>query len=276
MRNHPRLSGSAICSLCLLLLGPSSVTAGDAHTPSRQTPTKRASSPTEAEPPIDRVAANAAFHEGLRAFNLGQWEQAVAGFEKSYKLSGDPALLFNVAQAQRQAGHRKEALIAYKAYLRENPDTPHRALVEAKVRELEVSTGPAKAAAPVKPGVERPPEVWVNPFEPAGPAVAPQEAATEPVAVPSAEPAEAAVPEPARAEEAPLLVGAPPATVPSPGVRVAPPTEAQPAPAAQTGSSSNQWWLWTGIRRRGRGERRDRGDPLDPGYRARRVLPGRS
>ena len=53
-----------------------------------------------------------AYEEALRAFNLGQWDEAVAGFQKSYKLSGDAALLFNVAQAQRQAGHVKEAIIA--------------------------------------------------------------------------------------------------------------------------------------------------------------------
>jgi hypothetical protein len=48
----------------------------------------------------------------------------VAGFQKSYKLSGDAALLFDVAQAQRQAGHVKEAIIAYRAFLREKPETP--------------------------------------------------------------------------------------------------------------------------------------------------------
>jgi hypothetical protein len=208
---------------------------------------KKAASPSDSEPPIDRAAAKAAFHEGLRAFNLGQWDEAIAGFEKSYKLSGDPALLFNVAQAQRMAGHGKEALIAYKAYLRENPDTPHRELVESKIRELEASAEPAEAAIPAKPGADSLPEVWVNPFEPAARAAVPEAAVTEPGAPPSAEAAETAPPEKEPPEVVPLPVAAPPAIVPSPGVQVSLPTESPPAPAAEAGPSSNRWWLWTGI-----------------------------
>jgi len=145
------------------------------------------------------------------------------------------------------AGHRKEALIAYRAYLRENPDTPHRGLVESKIRDLEASAEPAEAAIPAKPGAERPPEVWVNPFEPAAQAAPPEPAAAEPVAPANAEAAATAPPEEPPPQVAPLPASAPPAIVPPPVAPALLPTESQPAPAAQTSPSPNRWWLWTGF-----------------------------
>src|SRR4029079_4228590 len=41
-----------------------------------------------------QAAAHAA-ENGRRAYNLSHWDEAIAGFEKAYQLSGDPALLFN-------------------------------------------------------------------------------------------------------------------------------------------------------------------------------------
>jgi len=129
--------------------------------PLRKTPTSQLSP--------DLVAAKQAYEEALRAFNLGQWDEAVAGFQKSYKLSGDAALLFNVAQAQRQAGHVKEAITAYKAFLREKPGTLRREMIEAKLKELE-SAAEAKTAAakptesPAQP--DRLADTWEDPFAP--------------------------------------------------------------------------------------------------------------
>jgi hypothetical protein len=244
----------ATLAACIALVHARSSAAEGANKPTRQVVAKKATPPLEAQPPIDRVAAKAAFHEGLRAFNLGKWEEAVAAFEQSYKLSGDPALLFNVAQAQRQAGHRKEAVIAYKAYLREIPDTPHRELVEAKIRELEAATVEERAST-AKPSAGGQGEVWVDPFgpgtEPAVPAPAP------------AEPAPAAAPEPVEAGPAvaePIAEPAPaPPAVPLPVAAPLPPPEPPPAtpalvqnegsaaPAVQAGGPWERWWLWTAV-----------------------------
>ncbi|MDV7390329.1 hypothetical protein RZS08_03195, partial [Arthrospira platensis SPKY1] len=43
--------------------------------------------------------AKQAFEAGSREYKLGNYEQAVALFERSYELSERPALLFNIAQA---------------------------------------------------------------------------------------------------------------------------------------------------------------------------------
>lgn len=242
-RSQRRLA--LVCCACMVAFHARFSAAEETKKSSRPATAKKTAPPAEAEPPIDRAAAKVAFYEGLRAFNLGKWDEAVAGFEKSYKLSGDPALLFNVAQAQRQAGHRKEAIIAYKAFLRENPDTPHRDLVESKIRELEANAALVESAAPVEPGEENPPEVWVDPFEPVAQAAAPELAAAS-TTTPSVEAAETAPSEKAAPEVVPLPANAPPVTVPPPMPALLP-TESPPAPVVQTGSASNRWWLWSGI-----------------------------
>ena len=247
-----RLAQLALCVLWLALLaGPSGATELSRKS-ARGAQSKHSPAPAAAETEVDLAAAKAAFKDGLRAFNLGLWEDAIAGFQKSYRLSGDSALLFNVAQAQRQAGHRKEALVAYKAYLRENPDTPHRKLVEAKIRDLEA--GPALAAplpAEAKPEGDRLAGVWEDPFEPEAkaeptPSATPETVKSE-VAAPAVDNAEDSPdgkksPPPA-AVPAPALVPATPTTPPAPLVQ----TENIPASSAAAKPAESRWWLWTGI-----------------------------
>jgi tetratricopeptide (TPR) repeat protein len=90
--------------------------------------------------------ARQAFEDGRRAYNLGQFPEAVAAFETSYRLSGDPTLLFNVAQAHRQAGQLELALTAYRAYLRELPAAANRAYVESKIAELQARVSAIRSA----------------------------------------------------------------------------------------------------------------------------------
>jgi tetratricopeptide (TPR) repeat protein len=220
---------------------------------------------SEAPPPsADLVAAKQAYEEALRAFNLGQWDEAVAGFQKSYKLSGDAALLFNVAQAQRQAGHVKEAIIAYKAFLRERPATPNREMIEAKIKDLETASE-AKTAAQ-KPGAspaqaDRLTGIWEDPFErkpwaPAGPSESPASpVAPGPAAPPSASPVPPEPSAPPAAAPAQLPVAAPVLASPVPPADK--PAAAQAAldlgqkPASEESAaasgSGTRWWLWTGI-----------------------------
>jgi hypothetical protein len=107
--------------------------------------------PLRAEPA--NQSARQAFVDGQRAYDLGHWDEAIRAFENSYRLSGDPVLLFNLAQAHRQAGHTREALTTYRAYLRGRPEASNRAQVETRIGELEarLATTPADvvpAAAP--------------------------------------------------------------------------------------------------------------------------------
>ena len=202
--------------------------------PVRKTPTP--------QPRPDLVAAKQAYEEALRAFNLGQWDEAVAGFQKSYKLSGDAALLFNVAQAQRQAGHVKEAIIAYKAFLREKPETPRREMIEAKLKELESATEAKTAVA--KPRESPAPtdqltDTWEDPFAPKpGTLPAPTDshapttgskAQALPSSAPTSTAAELPVPGESRPAETPVALPVAPST---PGLVETPPAP----PSASPGS----------------------------------------
>lgn len=66
----------------------------------------------------DARAAREHTSRATAAYNLGHYDEASGEFEAAYRLIQDPALLFNVAQAHRLAGHDDKALTAYKAYLR--------------------------------------------------------------------------------------------------------------------------------------------------------------
>jgi tetratricopeptide (TPR) repeat protein len=122
----------------------------------------------------DREAARQAAESGRRSYNLGQWPEAITEFAKAYRLSGDAALLFNLAQAHRRAGHAAEAVSFYKAFLREQPMSENREVAEKQLSELSAKTG-----------VQQPPPV-VEPVDPAAaPAVA--IAASSPVRPPAAQ-----------------------------------------------------------------------------------------
>jgi tetratricopeptide (TPR) repeat protein len=96
-----------------------------------------------------QAEARQSYEAARRAYNLGQWEDAIAGFEKAYKLSGETILLFDRAQALRQANRLPEALAGYRAYLREDPNAANRESVDARIRELEARA--THAPAPEKP-----------------------------------------------------------------------------------------------------------------------------
>lgn len=116
--------------------------------------------PAAADPPRseDTAEAKTLFDAGSRAFDLGQYDQAIDHFEKAYRLSGAPALLLNIAQAHRLAGHCGEAARFYKRFLEKNPKTTRRAEIEARRAEMEACEARRgdEKPEPGPPG-ERPP-----------------------------------------------------------------------------------------------------------------------
>lgn len=75
---------------------------GEATEPAQpnETAGDEAAEPAEPEPPSDRDKAAAAFREGTRFYELGRYEEALAKFEEAWQLAPEPALLFNMGQAQ--------------------------------------------------------------------------------------------------------------------------------------------------------------------------------
>ena len=102
--------------------------------------------PTEAE------AAEARVHyaQASRAYDLAEYEAALGEFKEAYRITGDPAFLFNIAQCHRKLGHPADAITFYKTYLRRAPNTPHRPEVEKFIVDLDKDPAfrPASATPP--------------------------------------------------------------------------------------------------------------------------------
>jgi tetratricopeptide (TPR) repeat protein len=97
----------------------------------------------------DLDAAREHYQKGKRAYDIGHFAEAASEYELAYTAKDDPALLFNLGQAHRLAGNRAEAIIAYRAYLRNAPDAPNRAEVEQLIHNLQATPNGAPTGAPV-------------------------------------------------------------------------------------------------------------------------------
>src|SRR5436190_1390693 len=68
-----------------------------------------------------------------RSYKIGEYEQALKGFQEVYKESGEPAALLNVAQCLRFLGRYEEAVRSYSFYLGEVPKSPYRDDLRQKI-----------------------------------------------------------------------------------------------------------------------------------------------
>jgi tetratricopeptide (TPR) repeat protein len=132
----------------------------------------------------DRVEAREHYQKGTKAFDLGLYDVAIKEYMAAYEFKDDPALLYNIAQAHRLAGHATEALRFYRRFLIKAPNNPHRDEVEQKIAELQKLVDQQNRTQSL------PPESTIKPTNPAE-AATPAGEAAPPVATPSAAPAEA-------------------------------------------------------------------------------------
>lgn len=124
-----------------------------ASAPAHPTPAHR----THAQPD----AAEAAYREGRRLYDLHEWDAAIERFKEAYRLRSDPASLFNIAQSYRLKGDCRESSSFYKTYRRNFPTASNIAKVDRFIADLEPcakATGPRqgdpRSGAP-KPGDAR-------------------------------------------------------------------------------------------------------------------------
>jgi tetratricopeptide (TPR) repeat protein len=147
----------------------------------------RAEEPTNETERTQRSKAH--FDRGRAAFNLGEYEEAVREWEEGYKWRPLPLFLYNMAEAEKRAGHLERALERYKRYLVVSPRAPERKSVEKTIASLEkqiAAKPPEKPPEPVvvQPPVEKPPEpVVVQPPVEKPPEPAPVEKPVEPPVV---------------------------------------------------------------------------------------------
>jgi tetratricopeptide (TPR) repeat protein len=111
----------------------------------------------------DLAASKAAFVEGKRLYNLGEFRQALAKFRQAYMKYDAPALLYNIAQCHLQLGEKREALNFYRRYLQNTANAPDRAEVQRQVAQLERELGGKpvviKPSVPAEPPPAAPPVV---------------------------------------------------------------------------------------------------------------------
>lgn len=99
--------------------------------------------PATAEPRAETLYA-----EGQAAYDRADYAAAIESWSESYRISGAPGLLFNLAQAQRLSGDCPTALSTYREFLTADADDAseqHR-LAEDLARELDATCDEPPAA----------------------------------------------------------------------------------------------------------------------------------
>lgn len=111
----------------------------------------------------NRQVARAAYQEGTRQFEIGDYQAALAAFKKAYLAYDDPAFLFNMAQCYRLLNDKQEAVRTYRVYLRKVPNAPNRADIEQIINALDQAIAEEKRASSMPPTESQPPATRPEP-----------------------------------------------------------------------------------------------------------------
>jgi tetratricopeptide (TPR) repeat protein len=126
------------------------------------------------------------YQRATRAYDLQKYPEAIDEYQKAYEISGDPPMLYNIAQAYRLANQPREAAQYYRRFLQRMPNAKNREDVERKIADQEklaeqrkklepVAPPPAPTKAPPIVEVKPPVEVPVTPPAPPPPPPPPAE-----------------------------------------------------------------------------------------------------
>ena len=96
------------------------------------------------------------FRLGKEAYDRQEYARAAELFTRCHARSGDPSLLFNIAQAERLAGDCAAAASHYRQFLAEVPDARNRPDAEAKLADMERCVVARSPAAPPSPAPAAP------------------------------------------------------------------------------------------------------------------------
>lgn len=121
--------------------------------------------------------------KGTKAFDLGIYDEAITEYMEAYRIKDDPAILYNLGQAHRLAGHAADATRFYRMYLTKVPRAENREEVELKIRELQ------KAVDQQQKTQQLPPDQTIGPASDPAPVPATETSApastTEPANAPA-------------------------------------------------------------------------------------------
>lgn len=108
--------------------------------------------------PEQREQARQHYDSASRKFDVGRFDDAATEFQAVYELTGDPSLLFNIAQSFRQAQKYDKALLFYRSYLNKLPDAGNRLAVEKRIGEINEILEKQKSVSEAPPqGTIKPP-----------------------------------------------------------------------------------------------------------------------
>lgn len=97
------------------------------------------------------------FNKGQEAYDRGDYSVAIGEWQESFRLSGENALLFNLAQAYRLHGDCENALATYRRFVAADPGSEQKHLAEDLSHELGAKCGEKpKAPEPPEPPLEHP------------------------------------------------------------------------------------------------------------------------
>jgi hypothetical protein len=87
--------------------------------------------------PEQKAEMRAHYERATRAYDIQKYDEAIDEYQKAYEVSGDPPMLYNIAQAFRLSDRPAEAIRYYRRYLQRAPDTRVRDDVERKIANLQ-------------------------------------------------------------------------------------------------------------------------------------------
>jgi tetratricopeptide (TPR) repeat protein len=91
------------------------------------------------------------YERATRAYDLQKYGEAIDEYQKAYEISGDPPMLYNIAQAYRLADQPSEAARYYRRFLQRMPNARNRDDVERKIADQERLADQRKKVEPVAP-----------------------------------------------------------------------------------------------------------------------------
>lgn len=103
----------------------------------------------------DKQQAVPLVQQADKDYKLGRFAEALDGYTRAYELFPAPALLFNIGQCHRNLGQHERAVFFFRGFLRDNPSSPNRAVVEELIKESEAALERERIAAEQKAAEER-------------------------------------------------------------------------------------------------------------------------
>jgi len=139
-RNHVKIAVSARCLVIALSLALSTTAVAQEE--------ESASAAPSAD---DMAKAKEAFAQGKELFDKGELLSAAKAFKKSYRLSKNPILLYNIGFTTDKLGKTDLAIFYYEKFLKEAPETaPFRKEATDRLEELKSQKTSEDAAAKEK------------------------------------------------------------------------------------------------------------------------------